>query len=187
MEQNTPYPVVEVSAEQHQNRACRRWQGTMGAAVPLKSFLDKLRAYDQMYFYERRLQTFADWPFLEDCKCTPEQMAKAGFVHCPSENEPDVACCFFCLRELEGWEPTDDPWAEHAKRAPNCSFLLLKKDVGDLSVKEYFKLEQERLCICIRKAANQKIAHFRDVVDHTSRELEVLFAIKPEQFANVEN
>lgn len=37
------------------------------------------------------------------------QMAKAGFVHCPSENEPDVACCFFCLRELEGWEPQDDP------------------------------------------------------------------------------
>lgn len=38
------------------------------------------------------------------------QMAKAGFVHCPSENEPDVACCFFCLLELEGWEPDDDPW-----------------------------------------------------------------------------
>lgn len=38
------------------------------------------------------------------------QMAKAGFVHCPSENEPDVACCFYCLRELEGWEPEDNPW-----------------------------------------------------------------------------
>lgn len=38
------------------------------------------------------------------------QMARAGFVHCPSENEPDVACCFFCLLELEGWEPDDDPW-----------------------------------------------------------------------------
>ncbi len=37
-------------------------------------------------------------------------MAKAGFVHCPSENEPDVACCFYCLRELEGWEPEDNPW-----------------------------------------------------------------------------
>lgn len=40
------------------------------------------------------------------------QMAMAGFVHCPSENEPDVACCFFCLLELEGWEPDDDPWWE---------------------------------------------------------------------------
>lgn len=38
------------------------------------------------------------------------QMAMAGFVHCPSENEPDVACCFYCLKELEGWEPDDIPW-----------------------------------------------------------------------------
>lgn len=36
-------------------------------------------------------------------------MAAAGFVHCPSENGPDVAQCFFCLKELEGWEPDDDP------------------------------------------------------------------------------
>lgn len=28
--------------------------------------------FDQMYGYERRLQTFADWPFREDCQCTPE-------------------------------------------------------------------------------------------------------------------
>ncbi|KAJ8265543.1 hypothetical protein COCON_G00146420 [Conger conger] len=159
----------------------------MDEVVHFKPFTDKLHAYDQMYSYERRLQTFTDWPFLEDCKCTPEQMAKAGFVHCPSENEPDVACCFFCLKELEGWEPTDDPWSEHAKRSPNCGFLALDKDVGDLTVKEYFKLEQERLCICIRKATNQKIAHFRDAVDSTCSELELLFKIKPGQFANMRN
>lgn len=38
------------------------------------------------------------------------QMAKAGFVHCPNANRPDVAKCFFCLIELESWEPNDDPW-----------------------------------------------------------------------------
>lgn len=48
--------------------------------------------------------------------CLPLQMASAGFVHCPSENEPDVACCFFCLIELEGWEPDDDPWWEKARQ-----------------------------------------------------------------------
>lgn len=41
--------------------------------------------------------------------CMPPQMAKMGFVHCPSENSPDTACCFICLKELEGWEPQDDP------------------------------------------------------------------------------
>lgn len=45
------------------------------------------------------LFSFSPWP----------QMAAAGFVHCPSENGPDVAQCFFCLKELEGWEPDDDP------------------------------------------------------------------------------
>lgn len=40
---------------------------------------------------------------------SPLQMARAGFIHCPSANEPDVAKCFFCLIELEGWEPNDDP------------------------------------------------------------------------------
>lgn len=36
-------------------------------------------------------------------------MARAGFVHTPSDNSPDIAMCFFCLKELEGWEPDDDP------------------------------------------------------------------------------
>lgn len=31
--------------------------------------------FDQMYSYEKRLQTFADWPFREDCQCTPEQVS----------------------------------------------------------------------------------------------------------------
>lgn len=41
--------------------------------------------------------------------CPPLQMAAAGFIHCPTENEPDLAQCFFCFKELEGWEPDDDP------------------------------------------------------------------------------
>ncbi|XP_031421643.1 baculoviral IAP repeat-containing protein 5b isoform X2 [Clupea harengus] len=107
--------------------------------------LTRFKAFEQMYSYEKRLQTFSDWPFREDCLCTPEQMAKAGFVHCPSENEPDVACCFFCLRELEGWEPQDDPWAEHIKRTPNCPFLLMKKDYGEMTLVDHLHLSSERL------------------------------------------
>ena len=38
------------------------------------------------------------------------QMAQAGFYHCPTDNEPDVAICFVCQKELDGWEPEDDPW-----------------------------------------------------------------------------
>ncbi|XP_036389458.1 baculoviral IAP repeat-containing protein 5b [Megalops cyprinoides] len=141
----------------------------------LEQLSDRLRAYSQLYSYENRLQTFTDWPFRENCNCTPEEMAKAGFVHCPSDNEPDVACCFFCLKELEGWEPMDNPWCEHEKRCPDCGFLSLKTDFGDLTVKEYVKLEQQRLCKYLRKAAHLKIACFRDKVDLTRKNLEMLF------------
>ncbi|KAM9342463.1 baculoviral IAP repeat-containing protein 5b [Pholidichthys leucotaenia] len=102
-------------------------------------------SYDAMYSHEAREQSFADWPFREDCSCTPAKMATAGFVHCPSENEPDVTCCFFCLIELEGWEPDDEPWSEHEKRNPNCGFLTMKKDLTELTVAEFFHLEKERL------------------------------------------
>ncbi|XP_051895645.1 baculoviral IAP repeat-containing protein 5.1-like [Pristis pectinata] len=98
-----------------------------------------------MYLYENRLATFRNWPFTENCCCTPENMAKAGFLHCPTENEPDVAMCFFCLKELESWEPEDEPWVEHQSHSPACQFLALKTDVLDLTVEEFFKLEMERL------------------------------------------
>uniref|UniRef100_A0A672Y8U3 Baculoviral IAP repeat-containing protein 5.1-like n=1 Tax=Sphaeramia orbicularis TaxID=375764 RepID=A0A672Y8U3_9TELE len=106
-------------------------------------------SFDKMYCHEMRHQTFADWPFREDSNCTPEKMVKAGFVHSPSENAPDVACCFFCLIELEGWEPDDDPWSEHAKRSPTCGFLTMKKDFTELTVAEYYNLEKDRLKVYI--------------------------------------
>lgn len=32
----------------------------------------RLLSFNQMYSYEKRLQTFSEWPFREDCQCTPE-------------------------------------------------------------------------------------------------------------------
>lgn len=54
--------------------------------------------------------SFACWPVgeLSSGYLFP-QMAKAGFIHTPAENSPDTAMCFFCLKELEGWEPEDEP------------------------------------------------------------------------------
>uniref|UniRef100_A0A670J214 Baculoviral IAP repeat containing 5 n=1 Tax=Podarcis muralis TaxID=64176 RepID=A0A670J214_PODMU len=61
-----------------------------------------------LHLNQNRLSSFACWPFKENCKCTPESMARAGLIHCPGANEPDLAKCFFCLIELEGWEPDHD-------------------------------------------------------------------------------
>ncbi|XP_020921877.1 baculoviral IAP repeat-containing protein 5 isoform X1 [Sus scrofa] len=77
----------------------------------------------QLYLKDHRISTFKNWPFLEGCACTPERMAAAGFIHCPTENEPDLAQCFFCFKELEGWEPDDDPMP----RKPTISRKNLKK------------------------------------------------------------
>ncbi|NXG55003.1 BIRC5 protein, partial [Hemiprocne comata] len=98
----------------------------------------------QLYLVSTRAATFRNWPFTEGCACTPERMAAAGFVHCPSENGPDVVQCFFCFKELEGWEPDDDPLEEHKKHSAGCAFLSLRKDPTDLSLQEFLKLDKGR-------------------------------------------
>jgi hypothetical protein len=48
---------------------------------------------------------------------TPENLARAGFFHNPSEQEGYDTCkCFLCGVELGGWDPDDDPFEEHARR-----------------------------------------------------------------------
>ena len=49
---------------------------------------------------EARRKTFQNWPFMSDCSCTPLQMAEAGFYSCGGNNEPDLARCYFCRKEL---------------------------------------------------------------------------------------
>jgi len=49
-----------------------------------------------------------------------------------------------CRKELDGWEPHENPWEEHAKR--NCPFIKKGKKSRDLTVEDYFELEAERLC-----------------------------------------
>ncbi|CAN0549827.1 unnamed protein product [Rangifer tarandus platyrhynchus] len=80
----------------------------------------------QLYLKDHRVSTFKNWPFLQGCACTPERMAAAGFIHCPTENEPNLAQCFFCFKELEGWEPDDDPM----QRKPTPALLSWRAHTG---------------------------------------------------------
>ncbi|KAM4668333.1 baculoviral IAP repeat-containing protein 5.1-like [Amazona ochrocephala] len=129
-----------------------------------------LTDFKDMYEYENRLKTFTNWPFKENCKCSPENMAKAGFIHCPDENEPDVVKCFFCLIELEGWEPNDDPWKEHMKHY-NCGFLSLTKPFDDLTMEEYYMLEMTRLRTFLCKTGRSIINAFEEEVTATRQRL----------------
>ncbi|KAM8829720.1 baculoviral IAP repeat-containing protein 5b [Synchiropus picturatus] len=142
----------------------------MNREVPSARFL----SYQRMYSQDARLLTYEDWPFREGCRCTPEQMSRVGFIHCPSENEPDITRCFFCLLELEGWEPDDDPWQEHNKRSPDCGFLMNPKNLDQLSVRELFLMEKERLKNYIRKVSRAHLARLRDRVERTRETLQCM-------------
>ena len=71
-------------------------------------------------------------------------MAEAGFYLVASDNEPDLVRCYYCRRELDGWDPEDVPWKEHQRR--DCPFIKKGKLPRDLTVEDVFDLEAERYC-----------------------------------------
>ncbi|XP_011496715.1 PREDICTED: baculoviral IAP repeat-containing protein 5 [Ceratosolen solmsi marchali] len=96
------------------------------------------------FWKKGRLETFGHWPYKsESHRCTPENMASAGFFAVGEKDEPDLVECFICSKQLDGWEPDDDPWQEHKKHQPNCLYIKLNKsDEGSLTIKELFQLMQ---------------------------------------------
>ncbi|KAL6480372.1 hypothetical protein MHYP_G00114050 [Metynnis hypsauchen] len=73
-----------------------------------------------METFEERLDSFRD----RQHPISHERLAKAGFY---STGEQDRVICFKCGGGLKDWQPTEDPWEEHAKHYPGCSFLLAEK------------------------------------------------------------
>ncbi|KAM4032771.1 baculoviral IAP repeat-containing protein 5 [Anomaloglossus baeobatrachus] len=128
----------------------------------------------RLYLQDTRVRTFSNWPFTDGCACTPERMAAAGFIHCPGGNSPDVAQCFFCLKELEGWEPEDDPLQEHKKHSSACPFISLKKTAEELTLSEFLKLDKERVKIKMQKVMNQHIDKFQTMAQTVRGSLEKL-------------
>ncbi|XP_023251657.1 E3 ubiquitin-protein ligase XIAP isoform X1 [Seriola lalandi dorsalis] len=70
--------------------------------------------------FEERLGSFAGVQHPID----HERLARAGFY---STGTGDRVLCFRCGGGLKGWQPEEDPWEEHAKHYPGCSFLLVEK------------------------------------------------------------
>ena len=66
------------------------------------------------------------------------QLARAGFYFNPHPSTPDNVRCFLCHKELDGWEPDDDPLAEHLKHSSGCGWAIcaaIEVELGD-SAKE---------------------------------------------------
>ena len=72
-------------------------------------------------------------------------MSEAGFYFCGTDSDPDLARCYYCRRELDGWEPEDDPWEEHKRRKGQlCAFIEMGKKPQELSTEDMFNLEIHR-------------------------------------------
>ncbi|KAK3931197.1 Baculoviral IAP repeat-containing protein 5 [Frankliniella fusca] len=95
-------------------------------------------------YYEDRLKSFKYWPFKKG-SCCPEKMAEAGFYSLGKKSEPDLAKCYVCLKELDGWEQDDDPWSEHRKHAASCPYVILNKTPDQLTMKENLIMQREQL------------------------------------------
>ncbi|KAM4555935.1 E3 ubiquitin-protein ligase XIAP [Odontesthes bonariensis] len=70
--------------------------------------------------FEERLGSFAGVQHPNG----PERLARAGFY---STGHGDRVLCFCCGGGLKNWQPEEDPWEQHAKHYPGCSFLLAEK------------------------------------------------------------
>ena len=75
---------------------------------------------------EARRKTFEiGWPHetKRGWTCKTEKMVEAGWHFAPTEECEDFASCSWCKLGLDGWEPKDDPFEEHHRRAPECPFF----------------------------------------------------------------
>lgn len=69
-----------------------------------------------------RWETYDNWPL--NSPISPEALCEAGFFY---TGEEDKAVCFHCGGALHHWDPTDEPWVEHALWFPNCRYVLSVK------------------------------------------------------------
>ncbi|CAG4975843.1 unnamed protein product [Colias eurytheme] len=107
-----------------------------------------------LFLVEERVKTFKAWPFSDDFKCNVRNMAEAGFYSVATgDDDADAAKCFLCGKELDGWEPNDDPWAEHKSHAAKCAFVQLGKKEDDLLLAEYLSIIKQYMSNEIKRLA----------------------------------
>ncbi|XP_015113534.1 baculoviral IAP repeat-containing protein 5 [Diachasma alloeum] len=135
--------------------------------------MDLFACLDPKFGSKGRLETFNNWPFSHNDPCNPKAMAAAGFFAVNGTEEPDLAECFFCGKQLDGWEATDDPWEEHKSHQVNCPYIKLNKPVEqDWTLEETFALLQEYY----RSQCEQRVKSLKENLEN---EMKILTAEIP--------
>ncbi|XP_045463094.1 baculoviral IAP repeat-containing protein 5 [Harmonia axyridis] len=105
----------------------------------------------------KRLATFKNWVFSKKHRCNDKKMAEAGFIFVGSTAEPDLVKCFFCDKQLDGWEKDDDPWDEHRRHSTECEFVLKNKPEEMMTLNEILDLEEAFLIKKVSDFFDKKI------------------------------
>ncbi|XP_050418079.2 baculoviral IAP repeat-containing protein 3 isoform X1 [Patella vulgata] len=84
---------------------------------------------------EERLASFRHWP--KQYKPTKIQLTEAGFFYTGVVTKVVCFCCGISVRD---WEPTAEPWQQHALISPTCSFIKLIK--GEEFIQQMAAIQQ---------------------------------------------
>lgn len=68
--------------------------------------------------FSDRLKSFNSWPV--QMKQPPKVMAEAGFIY---TGQSDKVYCFQCALRAHSWIAEDDPFAEHFRLSPHCTYI----------------------------------------------------------------
>ncbi|XP_015783721.1 death-associated inhibitor of apoptosis 2-like [Tetranychus urticae] len=80
--------------------------------------------YPEYITLQSRIDTFSNW---NSENISVNNLAEAGFVY---SGKADIAVCFHCGVHVGNWLPGEDAWVSHAKFAPWCTFLYIRKGFG---------------------------------------------------------
>jgi baculoviral IAP repeat-containing protein 7/8 len=73
-------------------------------------------------FLHRRLSTFEKWP--KSLSVKADKLSEAGFLY---TYEGDIVECFFCGVTVHDWTNEDNPWVEHIRVSPTCTYVQMAK------------------------------------------------------------
>ncbi|RZB40810.1 baculoviral IAP repeat-containing protein 5.2 [Asbolus verrucosus] len=116
-------------------------------------------------FEKRRKETFKSWVFNDKVNCSAAKLAEAGFIFIGNRHEPDSVKCFLCDKHLDSWDEDDDPWTEHLKHSPGCSFVKLDKPEKTLTLMEFINIRNELIENIFKKIFKSRKDQVDELID----------------------
>lgn len=91
--------------------------------------------------FEQRIGSYLHWP--QTNKQQPTALSDAGFFY---TGTCDSVVCFWCGGELSDWQPTYNPFAEHANYFGHCKYTKHQNFVSKIPQPEQEKTTNNREC-----------------------------------------